>query len=145
MSAMHGPIDLDGARFRRRAEADLRGGPHPCEDQDLALIRRIKLGPKAPPLPRRGVVYFVEAVGVARIKIGWSSFEDVTSRIEDLQTGCPFDLRLLGVMPGSPQHEGEIQRRFARAHARGEWFHAEPALLAFIEAASKTAETEKSP
>lgn len=54
------------------------------------------------------VVYFVEAVGAERVKIGTAA--DAPSRIADLRTACPLPLRLLGTVEGGRDFE-----RVARA------------------------------
>ena len=70
-----------------------------------------------------GFVYFFEAVGCGRVKIGWSV--NVDARQSELQTGCPFPLRKIGYGPGSLADERALHRRFAaqRVSPSTEWFH----------------------
>jgi hypothetical protein len=73
-------------------------------------------------------VYFVKTtVKPSMLKIGKAS--DVTRRIAELQTGCPYDLELLGtVRCKSDMHAMEVERRAHsafkrdRVRHRGEWF-----------------------
>jgi len=80
-----------------------------------------------------GKVYFLEAVGARRIKIGWTA-GDVARRISNLFCGCPFDLRCLGWINAHRREERLTHDRFAHLLAKGgsEWFHDAPELRAFI-------------
>lgn len=78
------------------------------------------------------MIYFVEAVGVGNIKIGFTGADDVQFRIDQLQTGCPVPLRLLNAVPGTEQDEKDLHRRFAANRVHGEWFKPAPELLALI-------------
>ena len=73
-------------------------------------------------------VYFVRAGDF--IKIGWA--RDVDARVDALQVASPVELRLLGTVEGSYDVERLMHSRFAHLRARGEWFRAEPDLLAYI-------------
>lgn len=91
--------------------------------------------PYRPPLSMRtGCVYFIEAVGCDRIKIGFTR-KEIDFRLKFIQTGCPFPARVLRLQRGSMQDERDLHGRFAHALVRdtGEWFHATPDLLAYIE------------
>lgn len=78
---------------------------------------------------RANVVYFLQAGPF--IKIGFTSGTP-EARIDQLKTGCPYELRLLATIPGAQSLEREIHQRFRAARANLEWFHATPELLAFI-------------
>lgn len=78
------------------------------------------------------MIYFVQAVGVGNIKIGWTEGTDAAQRMRDMQVGSPVPLSLLRTIPGDRTLEQELHRRFAFAHVHGEWFRAVPELLAFI-------------
>ncbi len=79
------------------------------------------------------MIYFLEAVGVGNIKIGFTDSLDASDRLSDLQTGSPVPLRLLGTIPGTMADEKDLHRRFASALACGrEWFKPVPELLALI-------------
>lgn len=84
------------------------------------------------PEERSGHVYFVEAIGSDRIKIGFTTkFE---RRMKALRTGCPFPIVLLHSEPGTLRDERATHRRFATSVAvpGSEWFHATPELRAYV-------------
>ncbi len=83
-------------------------------------------GPGSALVSRRGCVYFIEAVGTNRIKIGFTSKKTPHERLESLQTACPYPLAILGWYPGSMATELALHERFAslRVMPRAEWFHA---------------------
>lgn len=68
-------------------------------------------------------VYFI-GCGRGPIKIGVAT--DVLARLHDLQTGCPYELRLLGKIPGSKAAERALHNVFAAFRVRGEWFAGTP-------------------
>jgi hypothetical protein len=74
------------------------------------------------------VVYFVEAVGLDAVKIGWAS--DLGMRLKGLRTGCPAPLRVLRVIRGGHALELAMHERFKAHRTSGEWFR-----LSAIEAA----------
>jgi hypothetical protein len=49
------------------------------------------------------LVYFIEAVGLDVIKVGYA--RDISERMRKLGPGCPAPLRLLGTMPGGLKTE----------------------------------------
>lgn len=69
---------------------------------------------------RKGWVYFLEASPHGPIKIGWA--KDPAKRLEQLQTGQPVELNLIGLLPGTRYLEADIHRRLWKARSRGEWF-----------------------
>lgn len=75
-------------------------------------------------------VYFIEAVGLDLVKIGYTA--DLTERLRKLAPGCPARLRLLGTVPGGLQIERHYHERLASCRTRGEWFRKSPALDAII-------------
>jgi hypothetical protein len=81
-----------------------------------------------------GLVYFVEAVGLQKIKIGFTRSK-VSKRIDSLRTGCPAELRALGWMEGTTRDEQALHVRFAhlRIMINSEWFHVTEDLLASIQ------------
>jgi len=70
-------------------------------------------------------IYFVEAVGQERIKIGKA--DNPEARVMQLQTGSAVELRLLGVIADQPSREAELHAAFAKDRVQGAWFpeHAE--------------------
>lgn len=78
------------------------------------------------------MIYFVEAVGVGHIKIGFTDGDDAERRLDTLQTGSPVPIRLLGTVPGGMEEEKDLHRLFASARVHGEWFKPIPEILALI-------------
>lgn len=78
------------------------------------------------------LVYFIEAGPGGPIKIG--SSHDVARRMANMQTAMPFDLRTLATISGANRAESELHRRFKHLRIRGEWYRAEPDLVALIAA-----------
>jgi hypothetical protein len=95
---------------------------------------------KLPPLPERaraqepmtpsstsiGYVYFIEAVGAGRIKIGFTS--DPLRRFSELVTGSPFPLERIKVIYGDRSTETWWHQKFEDARVHNEWFRATPHL-----------------
>ena len=77
-------------------------------------------------------VYFVEAVGADRVKIGVS--RDVGKRFGQLAASFPGPLRLLGRVAGGRAREASLHRRLANFHLGGEWFHLTPGVRALVAA-----------
>jgi hypothetical protein len=85
---------------------------------------------------RPGRVYFVEAVGGGRIKIGFSS--QVSDRKQGLVTAAlGYPLETLLEIEGSPIVENEMHRRFAPFHIEDgggtEWFEANDVIRFYCE------------
>ncbi|WP_298219237.1 GIY-YIG nuclease family protein [Halothiobacillus sp.] len=77
-----------------------------------------------------GYVYFIEAVGLSRVKIGYS--EDPESRLHTLLTGLPVALNIFAKMPGNQIMEKEIHSRFQHLKVENEWFHFTDKIKAYI-------------
>jgi hypothetical protein len=75
-------------------------------------------------------VYFVQ--GGDFIKIGLSGPKNFGKRLQEISTGCPFKVSLLGVTDGDIAIEQGLHRKFRSCHHHGEWFYATPKLLAYI-------------
>jgi hypothetical protein len=75
------------------------------------------------------IVYFIRSGTDGPIKIGKAS--DVMRRLSGLQSAHAEELRLLATTRAVT--EDELHQRFAHLRMRGEWFRAEPELLAFID------------
>lgn len=71
-------------------------------------------------------VYFVEAKGLDKIKIGRTA--DLLGRLDTLRTACPVPLEVVLAVPGGRLIEGAFQRAFTEYHCRGEWYFAGPRL-----------------
>lgn len=68
-----------------------------------------------------GHVYFLESVGLGRVKIGMSA-EKPSSRISTIRSSCPTDLKCVAVVPGGRALERELHKKYAHLRLRGEWF-----------------------
>jgi hypothetical protein len=78
---------------------------------------------KMPPYRQEadGYVYFIVAEGCDRVKIGYS--RDPTVRLNELQTGSPFPLRIVRVIPACRGTlETRVHKHFADLRLHGEWF-----------------------
>jgi hypothetical protein len=77
-------------------------------------------------------VYFIKPVGMdGPIKIGCSDKPD--QRLLVLAAWSPFELEIIGSVPGSFKDENALHRRFANLHTRKEWFMSSPLLRQTIE------------
>jgi hypothetical protein len=90
------------------------------------------LGPETQSEDAQGgtFIYFIEAVGQDRIKIGKA--DDPKARLRQLQTGSSVELRLLGATADQASREAEIHAAFAFERIHGEWFHATQRLREYI-------------
>lgn len=78
----------------------------------------------------RGVIYFLLAHEVARVKVGFTThFEN---RFRDLQSTSPVKLEVLRVVEGSYHDEQTVMAVFHKYRLHGEWFIAAPPLMQFI-------------
>jgi hypothetical protein len=71
-----------------------------------------------------------EQKAAAKVKIGVST--DVSRRLTAIQTGYPYPLSILCVIPGDEVLESELQRIFAPMRTNGEWFRYDGRLRAYI-------------
>lgn len=94
-------------------------------------------------MPRASWVYFVRRGTSGGVKIGYA--ENPHARMRGMQTANEDELFLLGAITGGREVEQELHRRFAAGRKRGEWFHATPELLAFIEGVTRSQEQPKDP
>lgn len=78
-----------------------------------------------------GSVYFVSAGEGGPIKIGWS--QDVSRRIEELQTANAHKLVLLATLKGTMADEARCHDLFRQHRMQSEWFEHAQAILDFIE------------
>lgn len=65
-------------------------------------------------------VYFIGDPRRKVVKIGVST--DVGRRLTSIQTGYPYPLSILCVIPGDEVLESELQRIFSPLRTNGEWF-----------------------
>jgi hypothetical protein len=67
------------------------------------------------------------------IKIGFTE-GSIAARLQGLQTGAPYELRLLFAVPGNYAEEGAIHKAFAADRLKGEWFKRSRRLMHFLAA-----------
>lgn len=84
-------------------------------DQDAAISRS------------SDTLYFIEAIGTDFVKVGICT-GDPYARLSSLQTGCPFELRVLAHRPGTHREEAAVHALLESSRVRGEWFRRTPAL-----------------
>lgn len=73
--------------------------------------------------PSSGFVYFA-AIGdpyITHVKIGFTS-KDPEARLRNLQTGCPFRMRLIGYVFGNEGREADLHDVLSEHRCEGEWF-----------------------
>ena len=88
----------------------------------------------------RELVYFLQAEGSGRIKIGTT--KDLGQRLKALRAGSPVRLELLGVVRGGRQMEQLIHIAFSPLRAgRSEWFEPGKSLMSFIRDFQRTEAT----
>lgn len=80
-------------------------------------------------------VYFIEAVGSGRVKIGIAS--TLRHRISSIACHSPFPLIALLTIPGNEKEERELHKRFAHLRVHREWFLLQGELLDYIEENTK--------
>lgn len=86
--------------------------------------------PKAVKQPLAGWVYFIQFGD--RVKIGY------TTKPAQRMQGLPHD-RVIGMVPGTRDDEASWHRLLAPHHIVGEWFAAEPEVLAMLERVASAA------
>jgi len=77
------------------------------------------------------MIYFIQCGTNGPIKIGQTD-NGVEQRMAQLQTGCPYELKLLWVYNGEEYTEASIHVNFKHECVRGEWFHPSKKLIYFI-------------
>jgi Meiotically up-regulated gene 113 len=80
---------------------------------------------------KNGFIYFIATENAEVVKIGFSVRPAM--RLWGLRTASPFQLRLIGFLPGTHRTERMFHRRFAEDRMHGEWFRNSDSVRAFIE------------
>ena len=120
----------EGSQFTGYANLGRRFRPM-MANAEVVPIRRGDLGEPIRQ-PTQGWVYFIGIrAQPTYVKIGWTSVS-AEARADDLQTGIPYELEVLGVLPGSQRDERQLHRRFEVARVRGEWFTPTTEIYEFI-------------
>lgn len=85
------------------------------------------------------MIYFIQCGKNGPIKIGSSDEPD--KRMEQLQVGCPYELKMLWKYRENGDNtadyetrEVDIHKKFQHERVRGEWFHPSRDLVNFISA-----------
>lgn len=68
------------------------------------------------------IIYFVLDSYSNAVKIGYTTIKGFSKRLENLQVGTPYDLKILGAVWGNKKTEKELHVKFKHLHIRGEWF-----------------------
>ena len=91
------------------------------------------------PLGEKEVVYFIQtnikdfqtgAEVIGPIKIGTS--RNLISRMREIKTSCPGELKILLLLPGGYSLEKELHERFMHLRTHGEWHNPSSELINFI-------------
>lgn len=77
------------------------------------------------------MIYFIQCGENGPVKIGQTS-NGVEERLNQLQTGCPYKLKLLWVYHEDVYSEPEIHEIFKHERISGEWFHPSRNMMIFI-------------
>lgn len=74
-------------------------------------------------------VYFLRGTGTDYVKIGYTAGADPVRRLRALQTGAPFHLEVIRVVPGDRTTETWLHARFTFDHLLGDWFTFNPRMM----------------
>lgn len=90
------------------------------------------------------MIYFLQVKPNGLVKIGFvKSKEGFNSRKSIIQTGCPYELKVIRTLEGSFEDESILHRFFAAKHIRGEWFEFTSKMLSIsLEKAKVSVEKE---
>ncbi|MFN9174534.1 MAG: YozE family protein [Synechocystis sp.] len=83
------------------------------------------------PIDRQGTIYFIQSELKDSIKIGYTAGHPEV-RLKSLQTSHPYKLKIIATIPGKPEYEKFLHKRFAQYQLNREWFECHPDILAFI-------------
>lgn len=76
------------------------------------------------------LVYFIQSGDTGPIKIGRT--QNLTQRMQVLQTASAEPLHLLAAVPGGVKYEKWFHEKLRPYHIRGEWFHNTIGVKAFL-------------
>lgn len=69
----------------------------------------------------RNCIYVIGCNEFTPVKIGYTKYT-IAQRLIRLQTGCPFELKIVACFPGSMDTEKLLHRSLREYRVRGEWF-----------------------
>jgi len=79
------------------------------------------------------MIYVIQAGKNGPVKIGQTSGE-IKDRISQLQTGCPYELKLVWLFPkGTIEAEAQAHKDLEAERIRGEWFKPSLEVFNYIE------------
>lgn len=87
-----------------------------------------------------GVIYFIEAMGLGLVKIGWSATP--VPRIQQINSTSPVPTSVIGLTTGTQADEAAMHEFYRDCHHRFEWFHLTNQLRKYIMETTGKAETE---
>ena len=89
------------------------------------------------------VVYLIQAEETTRYKIGTT--ENIDARINQLKTGCPYELKLIKTIDGSAWIEHGIHEHFKHCRRKGEWFEFEniESVITYMDEVKSLEESEE--
>lgn len=79
-----------------------------------------------------GLIYFVRVKPDGPIKIGVTGDTTPETRIVGIQVGCPWEIELIGSVPGEWSDEQRLHQRLSAYRLRGEWFSPHEKVLEAI-------------
>lgn len=79
---------------------------------------------------RKGYVYFIVNEEFTFCKIGFS--EKPNSRLSEIQTGCPYRLKIHHSLTGTQADEYNLHKRYSHLNSQGEWFRIEDDLKEYL-------------
>lgn len=130
-------LERKGAPAIREATRIPKADENRAAAERLYSRRMVQLvkNPTSPKRPERGAgwcyIYFIQSP--TGIKIGRAG--NLQDRLSALNTSCADELKVLLAVPAHASVERAIHRRFYCLRIKGEWFHAAPELLQFIDEA----------
>lgn len=92
------------------------------------------------------MIYAVHILNQKFVKVGYTASDDVTRRVAELQTGNPFEIRVLRIFPGNMAREQELHWLLKEAFLRlnmpvpaNEWYPGlHPLFRGFLQAADES-------
>lgn len=112
-----------GGKNHERICRGTREDANKLEKELESLFRGIFPGDPRHAWPSSPGVYVIQVGPLGEmdpIKIGVS--DNVRTRLDSMQTGLPWPIRLLFVLDGDRDREGVFHRRFSKDRMMGEWF-----------------------
>lgn len=88
--------------------------------RDLNVAAALKANTKVKPRAKTQYLYLMQSGINGPVKVGVAN--DVEARRRQLQTGNPFRVRVITVIPDAAQREFELHDLFGHFRLEGEWF-----------------------